>query len=1200
MNLIHEFSVKIIIFTFCLAFALEGSVLLFILLTSKDILNKVYDQTITNTENKTLEFTNSIKTLSRNLFMKTVNDLKLISRNIYLYNSPEKTLNKNSKIFSNNKEHKKIISANTEEIININDRFKDIFNNNTGRFDYLEYYINLYGNETNNSYLLNKLLKEHDELNYINYINYSDYSNIEQMTEEEENKIKYILIMLKTMYIKSFISRKSSMDLHHILIFSEKEMIIYPPEDPLKLYLYNYNSLNPITSCNYSFNDTGNYPSCIYNDIINNPLNSQDIITISEYYDYFSSFSGLCLRFPFIKERTNKSLICFEIEFIQTFNALQFNKAKHFEFGIFIPVPLSETQMDTMVLYNSNNKISILDLFALYNSTESTPGKYVIAFQEIGNISLTQNISTSSFNLISIYHYMYYDTTKVIKEHPELNVNITKLEEEFDFILLNIANFIYTNNTKDETLKFKFNRTICGKVLIGDKYECLVDEAEMILSPFSIDINNLDEFFLDKDELEKYQLNNLLLYAILETNPKSNKNRINVILVAKIARIIIFYFFITVIIFCFFILFLNIISEYSFKSVDLIIEQINKINIDDEKREINYLEEDKSWTANNEMLNLKGFYELMRRSLIIKQVFDKELYLKKHNLEFYKLTQDLEIKNIKEICNSFLAHFHFSNKIYNISENEFKSTINFIQENENKLKIGEYSKFDNIDENMLDIIYLKIFKQRFIYLYAMTKFKLGNEINSGNNPGTGNKNKTKKNKDKVINYFKDAIKYFQECKNINSSLGINQIKIIYSLIMISKSYVQLNDYKNAINNINEALSLFFEFSQTFKDYHSKIYNPKVMLFVESSIFHYILFTISRICITFNKPCASNWINLKIFETSPFLLSNIHYHAGISLHTFFDKNKSKMNKYDTNFYKNAKILKDYEKTKKYYGKLVSRLYNKNTNQISNKRTTTEKIGESHYLSSNKSPTITESVTDISKASSNLKKEMTTSKVSTAFQNRNKRLGKIVTFCMSEKILEKLNGQEFKDVLIKYFEKYFVMNDNDKFSFIQFADNGKKTAFFKPEPLNYFLLKFQKTKGTFELTDSFMTNTSSIFMELYNILDSIIKNYSSSEENDNIIMIFMDPEDIRFSSMDDCFSIVEDLNKKNASVYFFAYDENIKEEKVNNIQSFLNGLIEGYFFHIKNYQQLKQIFINISTIKSQSSFFSFDYNLFEQTI
>ena len=258
------------------------------------------------------------------------------------------------------------------------------------------------------------------------------------------------------------------------------------------------------------------------------------------------------------------------------------------------------------------------------------------------------------------------------------------------------------------------------------------------------------------------------------------------------------------------------------------------------------------------MLNLKGFYEIMRKSLMIKQVFDKEFYLGKHSLEFYNLVQDLKMKNIKEICNSFLAYFHFNNHIYNITEKEFKSTINFIEKNENKLKSGgkneyddklkdaikssctvsylnEYSTFENIDENVIDIFLLKIFKQRFIYLYTMTKFKLGNEIILEINKQ--NKNKVKKNKDKMINLLKDAIKYFQECKNINSLLGINQIKIIYSLIMISKSYIHLNDYKNAITNINEALSLYFEFSQTFKEYHYKSYNPKVMLFVESNIFH---------------------------------------------------------------------------------------------------------------------------------------------------------------------------------------------------------------------------------------------------------------------------------------------------------------------------------------------------------------------------
>ena len=152
----------------------------------------------------------------------------------------------------------------------------------------------------------------------------------------------------------------------------------------------------------------------------------------------------------------------------------------------------------------------------------------------------------------------------------------------------------------------------------------------------------------------------------------------------------------------------------------------------------------------------------------------------------------------------------------------------------------------------------------------MTKFKLGHEMNNSNNnpnnssitPGgnlgmeaAGNKNKTQKDKDKRINYFKEAINYFTECKNINISLGINPIKVIYSLIMISKCHIQLNDSKEAMNNINEALSLYFELSKSFKDYHSKNYNPKIMLFIENNIFHYILYTMERICYIFNRPNA---------------------------------------------------------------------------------------------------------------------------------------------------------------------------------------------------------------------------------------------------------------------------------------------------------------------------------------------------------
>ena len=1218
MNLIQEYSIKVIIFTFCLAFALEAVIVIFLILTSKSTLNQTYDETILKAENKAREFTKSVKSFISFSLMKYITDLKLIARNTYIYNSKDNTsntnlFNMNSKVISNNEKYK-IIAENQDELIN-KTFFNKIYNNSTDKLEYFNYYSNLFGNETNNNLILNKILREHEELNYINYINYNNVSNIENLSDEEKKKIKFILTMLKSIYLKEIIAKKSSMNLLNLLIFSENGLIIYPANDRYKLYLYNY-----YHTYFWSRNRNLVYPKCIYDTSIMSyqAKLTKYILTINEYINYDKAFASFCIKFPYIKEIPDKSLICADIDVSSVMTSLNFKNSKYFEFGLY---KIVKELRDIMVLYYNSGNISIDEIKNIFNDSKTTPEKYLLGKD------IDDNIRSKYFTM---YHILYYNTTKIIKEHPELKINLTDLEKEYNYIFEKLFNSeLLEKNDENANLTISFDRTICQKVIIGDEFECIKDKAEIVISPLIYKYHLLDDAFLEKDETIVENLNDLFIFSIISTNPKLNKDKINSILNSKIERIIIFYFFITVIIFCFFILFINIISEYSFKSVNILIESINKINIDEEKREINFLEEDKSFTANNEMLNLKEFYETMRKSLIIKQAFNNELYLKKNSMDFYNLIQDLKIKNIKEICNSFMAYFHFNNKIYNISENEFQSTINFIQENENKLKseginelddrlkdaikrsstvsyLNEYSKFENLDENMVDIIYLKIFKQRFIYLYAMTKFKLGSEIASGhnneeqNNIGAGNKNKAKKNKEKVINYFKDAINYFQECKNINSSLGINQIKIIYSLIMISKCYLQLNDYKNSIESINEALSLYFEFSQTFKEYHSKNYNPKVMLFVESNIFHYILFTFSRICVTFNKQCASNWIILKIFETSPFIFSNIHFPAGLSLNNFFEKNKTKMNKYDPNFYKKAKTLKEFDKIKKYYAKIVSRIYNKNTSKT-NRRINTEKIGESLYISSIKSPSVIESVADKSRYSSNFKKDMTTSRVSTAFHNKNKKLYKNVTFCVSEKILEKVNGQEFKDVLIKYIQKYFIINENDKFSFVQFSDNGKKTVFLKPELLNNFLLKFQKTKGTFEVTESFSTSiTSTIFVELYNILDSIIKSYTQPEESDNIILIFTDTEDIRFSSIDDCLNIVEDLNKKNVSVYFFTYDENIKEGKINNIQSFLNGLIEGNFYCIKNYQQIKQILINISTIKNQSNFFSFDYDIFETAL
>ena len=365
-----------------------------------------------------------------------------------------------------------------------------------------------------------------------------------------------------------------------------------------------------------------------------------------------------------------------------------------------------------------------------------------------------------------------------------------------------------------------------------------------------------------------------------------------------------------------------------------------------------------------------------------------------------------------------------------------------------------------------------------------------------------------------------------------------------------------------------------------------------MLFVETNIFQNILFTFSIIYNTFKKPCASYYIILRIFETSPFIFNNIHYNAALNLLNFLDKNKSKLNIYDKNFYKKPNLLREYEKIKKRFGKIISRLYFKNPN----------KLIESKINNSSKNQNIIEINFEKSKLSSNKKTDFLTSKMSSFYHNKNIKMSKNITIIFSDKIYDKINIGEFKYIMIKHLKKYFIQNEDDKFSFIEFTSNGKKTLFLQPCSLNEFCSKFKKVKNNIENTNLLPKrdeiNTSTLFMGLYDILISVINNYCKTLElNDNIIMLFMNSKDIRFSSINDCINIVDELNKNNTSVYFFSFDKIINSQKINNIQSFLDGLIEGYFFQIKNFQQIKEFFVNLSNNRHQSNFFKFDYENFE---
>ena len=183
-----------------------------------------------------------------------------------------------------------------------------------------------------------------------------------------------------------------------------------------------------------------------------------------------------------------------------------------------------------------------------------------------------------------------------------------------------------------------------------------------------------------------------------------------------------------------------------------------------------------------------------------------------------------------------------------------------------------------------------------------------------------------------------------------------------------------------------------------------------------------------------------------------------------------------------------------------------------------------------------------------------------------------------------------------------KKFFNNNKNeDKFSFIQFSYNGKKTISIKSNLLKIFLQKLESNKIAFKVNDGdFNQNNANFqFLELSNLFMSIIKKshkkINNENKDDNIIILFINTSDIRFNGQKECVDTINELNNNNYSVIIFTYDFEITEEKIEGIYSFMNGLNDGHFFRVKNYQQIKQVLMNFSGINIQEKFNNYNYEI-----
>jgi hypothetical protein len=442
-----------------------------------------------------------------------------------------------------------------------------------------------------------------------------------------------------------------------------------------------------------------------------------------------------------------------------------------------------------------------------------------------------------------------------------------------------------------------------------------------------------------------------------------------------------------------------------------------------------------------------------------------------------------------------------------------------------------------------------------------------------------------------------------ECKNISSLLGTDTIREIFSLIMISKCYIELKNYKESMININEALILYTDLQKSFKD--KTYFNPKVMLFTENYIFQSIMLSFAQTTYSFNKYHQSCWILMKIIETSPFIFNNIHYQACFLL-------SNCLKQLENNFNIAPRQIDKYRKNiNKMFARINIRLINKEKVVNKDLRYNTNNNTTNNYTSNPSVPNT--QVNSISMSDNyftnnlkriNNKKDLFTNKINSASSNsaslflRNKY--KNITLCVSEKVITNINGEELKDVLIKFSQKCFSnCTDEDKFAYIQFSGNGKKTISIKPDTLEVFLQKMELNKGAFQINENYQkTNNETQFMEFSNLFLSIIKSQKQTnfeDKNDHIIIIFINTEDIRFNSKKECVDTINELNTNNYTLIIFTYDTIISSEKIANIHSFLCGLNDGHFFQIKNYQQIKQVLMNFATKESQEKFVNYDYEI-----
>ena len=451
MKLVQEFNIKIVIFIFILVLSMEIGILLFLLISSGNIFTNTYEQTMINSKQKVIKITQKIQFFVKSLLFKQSTDLKLICKHVSLLNGKKlyiskNVINKNSNLLVNINKTKQIIYAKTEKL-NEDKDIQKYFNQSSQLFDYYYFYEKEFQNMRDNNKILNLLLSDsHPELNKISYYSFNN-------NEVKQNlSIKFIISILKTIYIRRYIAKRENNDYIRFLILNKEEMYIYPPEayNGTLLYIF-YNVYQTLQPQNNSNDISQQFPLHSYN-YFNSQIQIKDDNYIIPYFEqilFENVYAALCMKISIIENNPNQAVICLEVNFNSLLNEINIHNLNNFDFGIIY------YEFNNLIPLSYGRKDIFKDIKDVFKDT--VPNRYIL-----------YNNTSTNFDL---FHFLYYNLTKIAKEHPELKVNFTEIEAEYNVTKDKIVKeLIEFNKTREvDKIEITFSKTICRKEFVSNK-----------------------------------------------------------------------------------------------------------------------------------------------------------------------------------------------------------------------------------------------------------------------------------------------------------------------------------------------------------------------------------------------------------------------------------------------------------------------------------------------------------------------------------------------------------------------------------------------------------------------------------------------------------------------------------------------------------------------------------------------------------